>query len=218
MVGPKIAQVYERAYEIALNPKHPEHCMPPVPSHVREVLDVGCGAGAQLAAICAASPFVVKCVGVDSDEQAIAFGWKRWPGLTLFALHGEDMFMMARCYDLVMSRFGLPYMDIPRVLALMVRGVRPYGRVWLATYTWKKPARDLFRAVVTLDFKQAARALYVLENGLWFHLTGRLFSLDDCPESFQTERRMRQLMRDAGCVGITYTRHGVYAVITAEGK
>lgn len=192
MVNEKIAQSYEREYEIALNPNHPEHLMPDVPYHVRSILEVGCGAGSQLAAIHQRYPHVTKLVGVDVDESAIAWGRTRWPHLTLFALRAEEMFMMARYYDLVMSRRGLAYMDLPRVLPLMVQGLRPYGRLWLVTATWRAMLRDLW--------------------------TGRFFCARAQRPAWHTERQMRTLLEQAGCRGITYHRRGVRAVSTAEGR
>lgn len=160
MVDGKITQSYEREYVIALNPNHPEHLMPDVPHHVRSILDVGCGAGSQLAAIHTRYPHVTRLVGVDADEAAIAWGRQRWPHLTLFALRAEEMFMMARLYDLVMSRRGLPYMDVARVIPLMARGLRPYGRLWLVTHTWRTMLREIWRAQrVTFQTERQMRAL-----------------------------------------------------------
>jgi len=220
MVDEKIAQQYARDYAIALDPKHPEHLMPDVPPHVRSMLDVGCGAGQTLAAIQSRYPHVLKLVGIDCDEKAIAWGHRHWPDLTLFAMRGEDLFMMARYYDMVLARFGLPYMEVPRVVSLMARGLRPYGRMWLVTQTWRSVVQDGWRALLAGRFARVDFSLYVLANGIYFHLTGRL---SRCPiggrlESFQTERRMRALLHEAGCRGITYERRGAYAVITAEGR
>ena len=128
--------------------------------------------------------------------------------------------MMARYYDMVLARFGLPYMEVPRVVSLMARGLRPYGRMWLVTQTWRSVVQDGWRALLAGRFARVGFSLYVLANGIYFHLTGRL---SRCPiggrlESFQTERRMRALLHEAGCRGITYERRGAYAVITAEGR
>lgn len=220
MVGGTISQRYEREYEIALDRFHPEHCMPDVPAHVRSILDVGCGAGQTLAAIQARYPHVLKLVGVDRDAATIEWGRTRWPRITLFVQRGEEIFLMARYYDMVLSRLALPYMEIPLVLSLMVRGLRPYGRVWLVTQTWRGVVQQGWRALLAGRLSRAVFSLYVLANGLWFHLTGRLFRcpIDGRLESFQTERRMRALLRESGCIGITYERRGACAVITAQGR
>jgi len=48
--------------------------------------------------------------------------------------------------------------------------------------------------------------LFVMLNGLWFHVTGRVLTVAGRPESFQTKRGLHRALARAGFVDLVFTR------------
>ncbi|MDF1504733.1 methyltransferase domain-containing protein, partial [Roseisolibacter sp. H3M3-2] len=100
-------------FEIALDPRRPEHLMPPLGARHRRVLDVGCGAGQTLAAAAVLHPAAGRLAcGVDVVVASVAAGRARWPALALAAARDEALPYGDASFDLVFSRVALPYMHV----------------------------------------------------------------------------------------------------------
>lgn len=192
---------------IASDPRHPGHVNPPIPRGAR-VLDVGCGAGQTLIAAASDNP----AVGVDLDLGALALGRKLAPDIGFVRAAGEALPFAPASFDLVVSRVALPYMHVPTVLAELRRVLRPGGGLWATLHPFAVPRRALARA----NLRGKLYHLYVMANGLLFHLTGRQcrFPGGRC-ESFQTRPAIRRALARAGFEEIE-TPRGAHFVVTAR--
>ena len=201
------ARYHLEELEIARNPAHPAHSNPPIPAGAR-VLDVGCGAGQTLIAAAAGNP----AVGVDVDLEALALGRTLTGDVGFARATGEALPFRAGRFDLVICRVALPFMHVPTALAEMRRVLRPGGFLWLTAHGIDFPLRALRRASLRGKLFQ----LYVLGNGLLFHLTLRQvrFPGRGC-ESFQTPSAMLRALRAAGFEGGTATP-GLPFLVTAR--
>lgn len=192
---------------IARDPAHPGHSNPPIQPGAR-VLDVGCGAGQTLIAAAGANP----STGVDLDLAALRLGKRLAPGTGFACATGEALPFPPAHFDLVICRVALPFMHVPTALAEMRRVLRPGGGLWITAHPASFPLRALRRASVPGKLYQ----LYVLLNGLLFHLTLRQirFPGHGC-ESFQTCAGMRRALRALGLEEIAVTP-GTPFLVTAR--
>lgn len=205
---------------IASDPAHPAHLNPPIPAGSR-VLDVGCGAGQTLIAAADGS----RAVGLDVDLPALALGrtlsserrrdergGRPEGGIGLVCAAGEALPFRPGSFDQVVCRVALPYMHAPSALAESRRVLAPGGALWLTLHPFAVPWRALWRG----GAKNALYQLYVVANGLLFHLTQRQLRLPNHRiESFQTRSAIRRALRTAGFEDVTLAR-GRHFVATAR--
>ena len=214
---------------IASDPAHPAHLNPPIRAGSR-VLDVGCGAGQTLLAAAGGS----RAVGIDVDPAALALGGallrderrgpvrgearsgagagRRAGGIDLVCAAGEALPFRAGSFDQVVCRVALPYMHAPSALAEARRALAPGGTLWITLHPFAVPWRALRRP----GAKNALYQLYVLANGLLFHLAQRQLRLPNRRiESFQTRHAIRRALRRAGFEDVTLAR-GRHFVATAR--
>lgn len=189
---------------IARDPSHPAHSNPEVPPGAR-VLDVGCGAGQTLISAAAG-----RCAtGVDVDLAALALGRSLTGNVAFACATGEALPFPAASFDLVISRVALPYMHVPTALAEFRRVLRPGGFLWVTAHSIRVPLGAFRRASLRGRLFQ----LYVLANGVVFHLTLRQLR---CPgrgcESFQTRSAMRRALRAAGFDAVSATSGAPFVV------
>lgn len=217
MVNETVSNYHEEEYRIAMDPTHPNHLMPTVTKKHSHILGVGCGAGQTLAAIQQRCDWVHSCVGIDIDQAAIEYGRQRWPTLALFGFSADEgLFGQADKIDLVISRVALPYMNIPVVLRDMARMLTPDGDLWIVVHTWAFVRQHWWAAVTSGEWKHAILMTYAAANGLWFHLTGRVFRLFGRSESWQSESAMRRALEGSGFWSVTWEPRGTCAVMTAR--
>jgi SAM-dependent methyltransferase len=205
-----------RELEIARNPASPDHVMPVITERDRAILDLGCGIG-QTLLVAGGRDDGRLLVGLDPDQQALAYGRERFEHLNFVNGAAESLPFQSGLFDLVISRVALPYTDLPLALSEIARVLKPGGRVWLTLHSWSLATRFLSEAVRNFQPKRAALSGYVIANGVCFHLFGRVFRcpVDGRYESFQTEGGMTRALKQAGFGNIS-ARNERHFLITAE--
>jgi ubiquinone/menaquinone biosynthesis C-methylase UbiE len=194
---------------VALDETSPQRLLPE-PGDAESILDIGCGAGQTIIALAAGG----RSTGVDIDVTALRLAATGAMGqrLRVAGARGEQLPFRDGAFDYVYSRVAIPYMHIPSAIAEMRRVLRPGGRVWLALHTIAIPAAQFARG----NLKGRIHAAYTVLNGVWFHFTGRTFTLPNgsC-ESIQTERGIRIALRRAGFSRVEFQRTSQHFVVTA---
>jgi ubiquinone/menaquinone biosynthesis C-methylase UbiE len=201
---------------IATDRGAPGHVMPQLPGEGSRILDVGCGAGQTLIAGLPPDAFGV---GVDVDAAALRLGRSLTERVAFACSRAESLPFPDDYFDAVISRVALPYTNIRRSLAEMRRVLKPDGQVWLVLHPLRIPLRMLAGHVRRVEPRGALHQLFVIGNGVVFHLFGRTMSLrfrgaEYC-ESFQTQRGMRAALRTAG-FGRIVTERGKFFTSTAR--
>jgi ubiquinone/menaquinone biosynthesis C-methylase UbiE len=168
------------------------------------VLDLGCGSGRDLASWGVTASDEVT--GVDIDDSRLAIAKVRFSTRTYLQGIGECLPFEDESFDRVISAVALPYMDIQKTLAeihrILVRG----GGLSLSLHPPSFTIAELIHNAIPKPVPTFFR-LYVMANGLLFHLTGRTVGfLKGRTESFQTERGMRVALKRAGFVNLSFSR------------
>lgn len=175
------------------------------------ILDLGCGPGCDLTSwgVTAAD----EVTGVDIDESRLQEARRRYPDRTFFRAAGESLPFQAAAFDRVISAVALPYMDIPKALDEVRRVLRAKGKIGMSlhppAFTWKelthyaipRPKATLFR-------------LYVMTNGMCFHVSGRTLHVFGKSESCQTERGIKIALQRAGFGNVHF--HSVPGPVGSE--
>jgi ubiquinone/menaquinone biosynthesis C-methylase UbiE len=200
---------------IARTPGDPRRILPVLPDRFGSILDLGCGIG-QTLIDCELKPGTFAC-GVDIEAEVLAFGQKLTPHLHFVCAQGERLPFRDRSFEVVISRVSLPYMEIPRALQEIARVVTPGGSVWFTLHPFAQWRADTMNALRAGNLKGIIYAIYILLNGIYFHLTGRQFRYplkrNRC-ESFQTIGSITRAMQQAGFEQVR-TELGRFFVVTA---
>jgi SAM-dependent methyltransferase len=167
---------------------------------VARVLDVGCGAGQELA------PFLADGrrlgVGIDLAPEAGRVGRElHAPGARPAFICGAAEALPFRdgAFDVVICRLALPYTDNARALAQIARVLRPGGALILKIHHARFYLRELSQAARARDARSAAHALRALAAGALFHLAGRQpRGRLTGRETFQTRWLLRRLLARHG--------------------
>lgn len=102
------------------------------------VLDVACGAGNVLARLAERAGPEGLAVGLDFAPHMLAAAKRRAQGAPLVQADASQLPFGAGAFDVVWSSYMLdllPATDIARVLAEILRVLRPHGRVALVSFT-----------------------------------------------------------------------------------
>jgi ubiquinone/menaquinone biosynthesis C-methylase UbiE len=169
---------------------------------MRRVLDLGCGRG----------DFPVRAnllpddevVGVDIDEGRLAIARQRFPERKFHCANGESLPFSNASFDRVVSSVALPYMDIPQTLAEVRRILTDRGTIFFSVHPLRFTMRELWASTprpVAMTYR-----IFVLLNGVYFHLTGKVLRVAGRGESFQTKRGLRIALGRAGFSNITLAR------------
>jgi ubiquinone/menaquinone biosynthesis C-methylase UbiE len=170
---------------------------------VSRVLDIGCGAGQEL------RPFVSDpgCFGVGIDlsrEVGVAgrdlFAREQPASRVAFVRAGAEQLPFApSCFDAVICRLALPYMNNRQALSEMARVLRPNGALLLKFHHARYYGIKFRDGIMARDFKSSIHACRVLLAGCAYHITGtqprnRLTGR----ETFQTLWLLRRELRRLG--------------------
>jgi SAM-dependent methyltransferase len=172
---------------------------------VDRVLDIGCGAGHELI------PFVRDCgalgIGIDVVPETGRIGFELFAAsvpqgkVTFVRGEAEALPFRNSCFDVVICRLALPYMENDRALAEMARVIRSGGILLLkihhAAYYLNKMKEGLLSRDA-LSIIHSARVL--LAGSIYFttsvqprtHFTGG--------ETFQTKGLLRRKLSGLGLV------------------
>jgi len=161
------------------------------------VLDLGCGDGFTPQKL--DLPPSWQIVGVDVRYAAVSAAHTNCPQRTFVCSAGERLPFPDSSFDRVVSNVALPYMDIPKALAEAYRVLAPGGTLLASLHTLSFTLADLRKALP--EPKASLRQVWVLANGIAFHVAGRNFG-----EAFQTERGIRIALQRAHLGGVSF-RH-----------
>ncbi len=176
------------------------------------ILDLGCGTGKLPVDLHVDSGDDV--VGVDISAQRIAIARQHYPERRFECARGESLPFPDASFDSVVSSVAVPYMNIPRTLSEVRRVLVPGGQVCFSihppsfTLQELRNCRSLFPAMFRL---------YVILNGLLFHLSGRTLRIANRTESFQTERGMKIALKRVGFMDVAFSRPQGRLLLEARG-
>ena len=200
--------------EIAVAAHDARTVNPEMPAGVASVLDLGCGIGQGLL-VSRLKPEVFAC-GVDIDEAAVCYAKQLAPLHHFVCAAAERLPLSDRFFDCVVSRVTLPFVHIPAALREIARVTKDGGHVWFTLHSWSMARRGLLKAIRQRSLKNTLFRVYVIANGICFHLIGKQFRYPlrrrRC-ESFQTVRGMTRAMGRAGFGQVTVQR-GQFFVLT----
>ena len=207
-----------RELEIAQSPDHEGHILPELLPGDEAVLDIGCGIGQTLLELkksresksTEADAQVKPCrfYGVDIDLESLQYGEQHFPDINYAHASAEELPFENEKFDFVYSRVGLPYTNIPQTLSEISRVLKPDGRIWLTMHPSSRTWRQLRESITGMKVKDIFFRSYVLINGAFFDLTGRMFRMPviNKTESFQTNKSLRRSLTQQGFSDIEITR------------
>lgn len=165
------------------------------------ILDAGCGFGdPPVGASVQADDDVI---GPDINAESLNVARNRYPQRQFVGGRAEQLPFLDGSFDRVVSSVSLPYTDIPSALAEARRILTKTGTVFMALRSWRFALHEL-RTALPLPTASISR-MYVLLNGLLFHLTGRTLKFaNGRTESFQTKRGIRLSLNRAGFTNVVF--------------
>lgn len=189
--------------EIISNLNHPRRELPKHVDPSWHVLDVGCGIGQSLTA----AEFIqceVRC-GIDIDKEAIEYGTRVFPELTLLHGSAESIPFADNSFDLTFSRVALPYTNVRRSLAELSRVTKPGGRIWITLHNLQLELQEIGRSLRDRNIARLFDRSYVFANSLALAATGYCFPRpwSGTYESFQMRRPTRTLLKQLGFIEIS---------------
>jgi ubiquinone/menaquinone biosynthesis C-methylase UbiE len=174
---------------------------------VRRILDLGCGTGKWPMRL-GARPGGATLIGVDISHAACVAASQKSGDLswTCVCARGEQLPLADASMDFVCSTVALPYMNIPVALAEIRRVLKPGGSVDVSLHALSFTLLELRRRP-PMTPRACLYRLYVIANGLWFHLSGAVapYLFSSRVESWQSERGIRIALQRAGFVAIRCT-------------
>jgi ubiquinone/menaquinone biosynthesis C-methylase UbiE len=195
--------------QVARDPSHPGHRLPPAAPVDARILDIGCGAGQTLIA---AYPDRVT-FGLDCDRDALRLGRTLTDSVRFACGQAEALPYRDAQFDFVVARVSLAYTDISRALREIRRVLRKDGTLWMMLH----PLSLCWRQARQANWKGKIYFAYIAANGLCFHFLQSQFRLGRRYESFQTESGMRRALRKQGFQVVTVDR-GAHFVMTARAN
>jgi len=203
---------------IATNPDDPRRALPSILPKHRQILDVGCGIGQTLIACNLAKS--VLAVGVDVDHSALVFGHGQTKDIHFAGARGEALPFQEQTFDLVICRVALPYMRVSAAIAEMSRVLRGGGDIWLMLHPFQMAAKDLVRSIIRVNAKIFIYRVWVFGNSLALQLFGKQgqWPLDSNRyETWQTVRRTRRMLLQAGFQDVRVSRGNQFIVTARKG-
>jgi ubiquinone/menaquinone biosynthesis C-methylase UbiE len=174
---------------------------------MERILDLGCGAGDSWSRI---GVEVDGChvTGLDIARESLHAAHVKYKdrGWRYVCARGEDLPLQSDSLDGVLCNVALPYMHIPQALSELHRVLVAGG--WLKAtlhppdFTWSEFRKSFPR------LKPSLFRVFVLLNGVVFHLSGRVISFGKVAESCQTTAGMRIALQRAGFTDLNFRREG----------
>jgi len=198
---------HEGELKIAQDPSHPSHLLPPAAPLGTRILDIGCGAGQTLiSAYPGRSTF-----GIDVDLDALRLG-QQWTSDVAFTCGSAEALPYRTAeFDFVIARVSLAYTDISSSLREIRRVLKPGGSVWMTLH----PISLCWAQARKTGWKGRLYFLYIVGNGVCFHLFQKQFRFLGKQESFQTEGAIRRALQRSGFRQIFIDRNRSF-VVTAR--
>lgn len=193
--------------QVARDPTHPSHLLPPPAPAGARILDIGCGAGQTLIA---AYPDRLT-FGLDCDPGALRLGRTLTQSVRFTCGQAEALPYADAEFDLIVARVSLAYTDISRSMREIRRVLRTGGLVWMTLH----PLALCWNQARQASWKGKVYFAYILVNGVCFHLLQHQFPLRGRNESFQTASGMRRALLRAGFRDIE-VEHGAHFVVRAR--
>lgn len=168
------------------------------------VLDLGCGFGRDLAGwgVTASD----KVTGLDIERSLLMRAKARFCNRVYIQGRGECLPFRNESFERIVCSVALPYMNIPQALAEACRTLVPGGRLSLSLHPLSFSMTELLHNALPKPIPTAFR-VYVVANGLFFHVTGKTLGfLSGRTESFQTARAMGIALNRAGFVDVSFCR------------
>jgi len=139
------------------------------------VLDIGCGAGQTLVAICRnVNPHLA--VGIDVEENNLSFAYRQSSMYLKTSSHcsfltadADDLPFICNSFTHIIFRQALYLVSARKAMAELARVLCPGGIAYIRVPSWKHVLGYFKRK----NAKSTLRGLFVLLNGTTFHLFGK---------------------------------------------
>ncbi len=180
----------------------PRRCVPDYDCRGWDILDVGCGIGQTLMA--PEMNGAKSLHGIDIDTRAIALGRTMFSQLILSVASAEAIPYAGERFDLVYSRVAIPYTNVPRAVAELVRVTKPGGVVWMSLHSWAAESNSLREALRGLAARRLLDRAYVFANSMLLAGLARCIARpwSGSYESFQLPGPTSKLLRRVGLMEV----------------
>lgn len=149
--------------EIAKDLNNKSRNLPTILPIDKVIMDIGCGIGQTFLALECTDR---KCIGIDVDDEAIAYGIEHYGDvIDFFRADATEIPCPSNNVDLIFSRVALPYTDIPLVIKEIKRVLNDNGRIWLTLHSKILVKSWLKAAIKERNIKDIIHKSYVLLNG-----------------------------------------------------
>lgn len=147
----RLASIYDRRWHLYLQATLQQTLQRLDLQPAERLLDVGCGTGVLLEAVCEAFPSVA-CAGVDLSAEMLGQARRKLgPRAALFAARAESLPFCSSSFDVVVSCNSFHYWQRPaRGLAEIARVLRPAGRLVMTDWCGDYLACRLFDSLLRI--------------------------------------------------------------------
>lgn len=206
-----------RELEIARNQESPYHVMPRFSETDQAILDIGCGIGQTFVASSLENGKLL--VGLDIDLDSLLYGQSQFAYINYVNGTAECLPFQSDSFDFVISRVTLPLTNIPKSLMEVRRVLKETGRVWFTLHSFSITLKQLKNSVLKFQIKDIIFRIYVIANGILFHLFQKQFAfpVNNRYESFQTESGITKVLKNAGFRNLAIQK-GTHFTVTAQKR
>jgi ubiquinone/menaquinone biosynthesis C-methylase UbiE len=214
MDDPKIKYHIEEL-EVARNRELPHHVVPDYLDRDRAILDIGCGIGQTFIASNLENGRLL--VGLDIDLDSLLYGRNQFGHINYANGTAKCLPFQNNSFNFVISRVSQPYTNIPESLVEIKRVLKEGGRVWFTLHPFSMTLRHLERLVLKFRVRKIIFCIYVIANGIVFHLFGKLFAFPfrNRYESFQTKSGITRVLKNIGFTNVAIQR-GKHFLVSAQ--
>jgi len=181
--------------------------LPVIAGQPRDVLEIGSGHGRTLAALDLAT---ARLVAVDIDISSLRRSEQR-EQVYRVCTNGECLPFPNECFDLVISKVALPYMNIPAALREISRVTRPGGQLFLTLHGFEMAWHRIGHDLKLWRFHDVVFQFYAMLNGVtlrWLDAQFRWPLNRRTCESVHTVGAITRALGRAGFDNIVIQRRG----------